>query len=435
MKPFVKVPPPRRSADLLLRLPRAARRFLPSRSSALRALALAVALCAVAARAAEAPPEVKLTGIADLGARSVALLEIKSGRGQVIKPVLVAGERVDSVELVAIDAKKGRVSLKVGGKATEAALGTAVETEQPPTLHFKDAGLWQLLDLYQELSGQTVLPSPSLPKVSITLQSPPALNRAAAMESIARVLRDAGIIVTPRHDKFAFVTTVSHVPRLAQIPTPPAAVKGGKNDKGDKTEVFPPGLLKFSEADVRMVLDIYQELTGRTLLVSPNLPPTKISFKTQTALTRSEAIWVLDAMFYLATIKTVPEWTKFTYVLPATRNVAAPKIADNPAADKLKGSTNSVPAGLLKLDAAGAQQVLDLYAEFLGRKPVAVERNLPAARFNLRTQTALHPVEAIYALDAMAALNGLRFVLVGEKQVKIVPAALAGNSAGPNQDR
>ena len=403
-------------------------------------LFLSVLCFAAAGSAADSAPEVKLTGIADLGYRTVALLEIKTARGPAMKPVLVVGERVDFVELVAIDAKKGRVSLNLGGMQADAALDSAEDTEQPPTLHFKNASALQVLDLYQEISGSTVLPSPALPNANVTLKSAPALNRTASMEALAQALRDAGIIVTPRHGKFAFATPVSHVPRLAQIPDAPAPLKGGDNDQFKKandatTEVFPPGLLKFSEADVRAVLDIYQELTGRTLLISPNIPPAKLSFKTQTPLNRSEAIWAIDAMLYLATIKTVPEWTKFTYVLPATRKTAAPKIPDNPAADKLKGSTNSVAPGTLKLDGASPQQALDLYAGLLGRKSVAVEKNVSAARINLKTQTALHPVEAIHALDAMAALHHLRFVLVGEKQVKIVSATLSDKSADPNQPR
>jgi len=406
---------------------------------------LAVVFCAVGAQSAD--ERVKLTGIADLGTNPVALFEIRSARGAVVKPAVYAGETVEGVRVVAIHAKSGKVSLKVDGKDSEAALAAAVETDTPATFQFNDADSRLLLDLYQQISGRTVLPSPSLPGASVSLKSGPALGKEVSLDALADALREKGIIVTPRYDKFAFATPISQVPRLAQIPDPPPAAKPGEGSK----EEIPAGLIKFSQADVRPVLDIYQELTGRTLLISPDLPTAKITVKTQTPLTRDEAIWMLDALLYLATIKTVPEWTKFTFVLPATRNVAAPKIPDNPSEALLK-KKDPLPPDALKLSEGFPANItlprlpggfapqpqepppdpLAVYAKLIDREPLR-EGHTPRFRVNLRNQTSLHATEAAYALDALAALHGLRFVLVGDKQVKLVRAPDAGkHSAGNN---
>ena len=139
---------------------------------------------------------------------------------------------------------------------------------------------------------------------------------------------------------------------------------------------------------------------------------------------------MLDAQLFLANIKMVPEWTKFVYALPATRDVAAPKIPNNPAAEKLKAG-KAIPAGSLKLNDAASAQVLALYAEILGRQPLSTG-GIPAARFHVRTQTDLTPVEAIYALDSLAALHHLRFALVGDNKVKLVHESEPGISAGNN---
>ena len=82
-------------------------------------------------------------------------------------------------------------------------------------------------------------------------------------------------------------------------------------------EVYPPGLIKFSEADLGQVLDIYQELIGRTLLKAGALPPAKITVKSQTPLTRSEAINMLDTILAMNQIATTIQGTKFIKVVPA----------------------------------------------------------------------------------------------------------------------
>lgn len=385
-------------------------------------------LCAAAARAADAEPAVKLTGIAFVGTRAVALLELKDIAGTAGRTVLGVGDRIPFGELVSINPKSATASVRIGDQVLELSLDSAFDSEPSPTLHFKEADSRQLLELYQVLSGRTLLSSPSLRASRISLKSQQALGKEASLEMLASALREKGIVVTLRSDKFAFATPISQVPRLAQIPDPPAPVKASTENKDEK---FQPGLLKFMEADIHPVLDIYQELCGRTLLVSPELPPAKITVASQTSLTRDEMVWLLDAMLYLAGTKLVPERTQFTYALPATHNVKGPKIPDNPAADKLMSSKRSLAPATLNLSQGTALQALALYAELLGRQPLTNASTSPA-RFTLRSQTALQPVEAIYALDALAELNHLRFVLVGDKQVKIVHAFDAGKPAGNN---
>ncbi|HEU0009371.1 MAG TPA: hypothetical protein VFT34_06115 [Verrucomicrobiae bacterium] len=90
-------------------------------------------------------------------------------------------------------------------------------------------------------------------------------------------------------------------------------------------EVFPPGLIKFQDADLNQVLDIYQELTGRTLLKSGTLPQAKITVKSQTPLTRSEAINALDTILAMNQIATTFQGTKFIKIVQA---VQAPQEAE-----------------------------------------------------------------------------------------------------------
>ena len=81
-------------------------------------------------------------------------------------------------------------------------------------------------------------------------------------------------------------------------------------------EVFGPGFIKFSDADLVQVLEIYQELTGRTVLKPNSLPATKINIRSQTQLTRREAIQALDSILSLNQITMIPQGDKFVKAVP-----------------------------------------------------------------------------------------------------------------------
>jgi general secretion pathway protein D len=83
----------------------------------------------------------------------------------------------------------------------------------------------------------------------------------------------------------------------------------GINDPNQ--EILPAGLIKFNEADLSQVLEIYQELTGRTVLKPNTLAQAKISIRTQTPLTRAEAVQALDSILSMNGITMVPQGEKF----------------------------------------------------------------------------------------------------------------------------
>ena len=88
---------------------------------------------------------------------------------------------------------------------------------------------------------------------------------------------------------------------------------------GPAEEVFPPGLIKFQDADITQVLDVYQELTGRTVMRPNNLPATKVTIRSQTPLTRKEAIQALDSILSLNGVSMIPQGEKFVKAVPATQ--------------------------------------------------------------------------------------------------------------------
>jgi general secretion pathway protein D len=89
-----------------------------------------------------------------------------------------------------------------------------------------------------------------------------------------------------------------------------------------------------------------------------------------------------------------------------------------------------VTKGTIKFPGADLDQVLQIYAEFVGRT-ILRPSNLPATTITLEAQTDLTVEEAIQALDAVLALNGISMINIGDKFVKAVPMAQAGQEGAP----
>ena len=112
-------------------------------------------------------------------------------------------------------------------------------------------------------------------------------------------------------------------PRYPQAQTPPSATTATTPTAGTPPdETIPPGLIDFSGVDVNQVLDVYAKLVNRTVLRAA-LPDAKIVLKTQTPLTRSEAIQALQAVLALNNVSVVNIGDKFVKALTSDQANAA----------------------------------------------------------------------------------------------------------------
>jgi general secretion pathway protein D len=99
---------------------------------------------------------------------------------------------------------------------------------------------------------------------------------------------------------------------------PPAAGSSNPNDvsstAASQEEMIPAGNINFQGVDVSQVLEVYAKLVGRTLLRA-GLPSAQIILKTETPLTKTEAIEALQAVLSLNGISVVNVGDKFVKVL------------------------------------------------------------------------------------------------------------------------
>jgi general secretion pathway protein D len=86
--------------------------------------------------------------------------------------------------------------------------------------------------------------------------------------------------------------------------------------KADLEQIMPAGAIDFVAAKLDLVLKIYADLVGKTLLRPANLNAPDIVLKTQTPLTKREIIGALEAVMALSGIALVHVDDKFVKVIP-----------------------------------------------------------------------------------------------------------------------
>ena len=121
---------------------------------------------------------------------------------------------------------------------------------------------------------------------------------------------------------------------------------------------------------------------------------------------------------------------------PTTPATPAPPLAaaasSNIAAHALVGSASAgaeIPAYSYNFQGVDVNQVLDLYADLVGR--TVLRAGLPQVSIILHTQSLLTRSEAIQALQAVLALNGISLINIGDKFVKALPSTDANTAAAP----
>ena len=100
-------------------------------------------------------------------------------------------------------------------------------------------------------------------------------------------------------------------------------------------EILPPGMIDFRQADLNVVLQVYAELVNRTILRHASLPAPTITLKTQTPLTKKEAIQALDAVLAMNGISMVDIGDKFVKALAPAQAGGAGQEPSKLAADAL----------------------------------------------------------------------------------------------------
>ena len=166
-----------------------------------------------------------------------------------------------------------------------------------------------------------------LASLDLGAQSPPAFPTPPAMPRVRpqRFGLTNGPVTQPRYTPPALPSTPG-APATSAAAAQSVATASAALAAAQPEETIPPGTINFQGVDVNQVLEIYAQLVGRTLLRAA-LPDAKIVLKTQTPLTKSEAIQALQAVLALNNISVINIGDKFVKVLPSDQaNTAAAEL-------------------------------------------------------------------------------------------------------------
>jgi hypothetical protein len=269
--------------------------------------------------AAQTPaPPVKLVGVVHLSGYKCTVLGIEDPRPGWTPPdfTLREGERNDSVELLRIFPERGAVELRVGGSNLVAALpGEAINVPSGvPAIAFAGVSFKSALEIYAELSGRSLLRSPTLRNLALSFRA-----LAGDKGEAAKVLSDAfstnGIAVIPDGDKFALVVRKEEVRFFHARST---EIKQSSSDTRDR-EMIPARGVVLEGADFRTVAMLYAQMSARKINPANwdrNIPNPNFFFKNQTPLTKAELLYAYDTMFELNGLKWVPDGHDFIKPVP-----------------------------------------------------------------------------------------------------------------------
>ena len=180
----------------------------------------------------------------------------------------------------------------------------------------------------------------------------------------------------------------------------------------------------FKDADWRDVRNYYSRFANRTLLHSAVLPSFKLTLKAAVR-DRKEAETILEQALLAKGISSIPDGDKFLALVRTReaykfepRSSELTNIARSHSAAPTK-RPETIPAGMINFQSVEARDVALIYAELKARRfdPTDMAR-CPA--ITLKTITPMSKEEALYAMDAVFAFDGVKMEPVGDDSMRLV---------------
>jgi hypothetical protein len=187
-----------------------------------------------------------------------------------------------------------------------------------------------------------------------------------------------------------------------------------------------------AQSHLEEALNVYSELTGRTLLRASGLSDMSASIisKEEALADKNRALSLIVSELAKRRIQIVPDGEAFARVLdsswsnaPAAACLA--RIPPPPAHPQARpaDSSQQIPpgGGVINFDGADLKQVLDIYS-MLRQRTILQPPSLPSVPIKLVTEAPLTKEETVYAMNVVMALNGIAAVDDGEHFVQVVAA-------------
>ncbi len=216
-------------------------------------------------------------------------------------------------------------------------------------------------------------------------------------------------------------------PVAGKITGPTSASSTPAVKPGDE-KVYEPTAIRFQAMPLETFLDFYGDTVGRTILRPSTLPGATITVRTQTSLTRSELIQMLDSVLVLNGITMVPIGEKFVTAVPNAQALQEGAAFNQLPGDQLPEASQYItqivqlqhvkpsevipviqpfsktPGGLVAIEAAGVVVLRD-FAINVKRMLELIEKVDIALPLDIKSE--LIPIKYALASEIAGVLSGL----------------------------
>jgi hypothetical protein len=235
----------------------------------------------------------------------------------------VVGREVDlglvAPQLRDLAASLGKSLGQAGAQKSGLATTDAQQNEEilpAGSINFPQMDVNQVLQFYQELAGRTLIWTPHVGGGTISLRTCAPMSRTEAIYAVTAVFAINGISIIPAGNKFLVACPTGEtnkVARLLESKSRPAPLS---------SEELAPGTLNLSWIALEQFMDLYQKMLGRAVEMDATLPhPTPLTLRSQTALSRAEALYGMDVLLGLNDLEVVEteggKDLRLSYVGPA----------------------------------------------------------------------------------------------------------------------
>ena len=216
--------------------------------------------------------------------------------------------------------------------------------------------------------------------------------------------------VTLHLEKWTSIITQASAPEPASAPIPAD---------------HPPSL-SLRQANLGMILKLYGEFAGRTVLQHPGLPVVSISLDALPA-NRADTVRILESLLATNGIATLPDGEHFILVVPKAAVATETLLAKAPQAGPAGtfGTLPKIRAGDINFPGTNWRQVFQIYGELRGRSVIQTEASLPGGEIVMLSQTPLTREEIAYALETHFRWHNVVIEEIGDHAIKAVAAGKA----------
>ena len=178
-------------------------------------------------------------------------------------------------------------------------------------------------------------------------------------------------------------------------------------------------IIRQAPSPLDAALNVYAELTGKTILRVSLLPPLQDFIADPLPADTNAAVALIESDLRRHGIDMVPDGEFFVRVMPAgwSNSPMAGFLATlKPSLPDLEG----VPIGTIHFSPASPDQVLKVFADLRSRTLIQ-SKYLGAPLLMLKTQRSMTRTQAGYAITVLLAINGVAALDDGKKFVQLVP--------------